>query len=124
MKIKIARSRPLGGLRAAMSDQLAAKSGDARIDQMMMTKTSGKLRTSACSVAVAPAATHAGARARAPAVLAPAAPGALPLLARGLRGPRRGGRGAREETRARGRYVQPRPKQGARSALAAIMAVN
>eukprot|EP00959_Pyramimonas_sp_CCMP1952_P177728 3714774-Pyramimonas_sp.AAC.1 len=46
--------------------------GDARIAQMM-TKTSGGLRAVVCSVAVASAAARAGARARVPAVLAPAA---------------------------------------------------
>eukprot|EP00959_Pyramimonas_sp_CCMP1952_P090709 1898984-Pyramimonas_sp.AAC.1 len=48
MKIIISRSRPTGGLRAAMSDQLVAKSGDVRIAQMM-TKMSGKLKNDARS---------------------------------------------------------------------------
>eukprot|EP00959_Pyramimonas_sp_CCMP1952_P189978 3974301-Pyramimonas_sp.AAC.1 len=50
----------MGGLRAAVSGPLVAKSGDARLAQMT-TKTNGKLRAVARSAAVA--ATHAGARA-------------------------------------------------------------
>eukprot|EP00959_Pyramimonas_sp_CCMP1952_P379501 7949500-Pyramimonas_sp.AAC.1 len=96
----------MGGFRAAMSDQLVTKSGDARTAQMM-TKTSGKLRTDACSAAVASAAAHAGTRAR-----ALAAPGAHALLARGPRGPRRRG-GARGGASLSGGAVQPRPKQEA-----------
>eukprot|EP00959_Pyramimonas_sp_CCMP1952_P152274 3185876-Pyramimonas_sp.AAC.1 len=46
MNIMLSRSWLMGGLRAAMSDQLVAESGDARIAPTM-TKTSGKLRTGA-----------------------------------------------------------------------------
>eukprot|EP00959_Pyramimonas_sp_CCMP1952_P464695 9487054-Pyramimonas_sp.AAC.1 len=96
----------MGGLRAAMGDQLVAKSGDVRVAQMMP-KTSGELRAVVCSAAVA--ATQAGTRARAPAAPGPPdarAPRAPPRRERSRRNPpQRGGRPAAPELRGVQRLV-------------------
>eukprot|EP00959_Pyramimonas_sp_CCMP1952_P367028 7687320-Pyramimonas_sp.AAC.1 len=95
--------------------------------------TSGELKTTVCDAVVVSSAIRAGIRARAPLALAPAAVGALALLARGPQGPRPGeiidltphrGGIACGWARLRGRIVQKRIQQTRYSALSAMMPMH